>query len=166
MLPTSDHFSKNVIEFWSCISDRNICSWKKTLITQDKKMLTAFPIRTDFFPYQLNPHFPFSYHENDPLRIQQHSAKTREGWQGMVLQNISHHDTTRDLLMDTKTSFPQCSRWSQVRKVRSMLFYDCILSFVSTFKRSTYLCDLDGHHVSMPFADKSGTVGKTAVTLT
>lgn len=34
MLPTSDHFSKNVIEFWSCISDR-----KKNPLSLNKKRL-------------------------------------------------------------------------------------------------------------------------------
>uniref|UniRef100_A0A8B9RSF5 Uncharacterized protein n=1 Tax=Accipiter nisus TaxID=211598 RepID=A0A8B9RSF5_9AVES len=67
-----------------------------------------------------------------------------------VLWNMSYHNSTHDLLMDTltvKSSFSQCSRWEtfcnstlqKERKVRFVVFYECILSFEGIFTRITYL---------------------------
>lgn len=96
--------------------------------------------------------------------------------QGRILWNMPYHNSTHDLLMDTltvKSSFSQCSRWEtfcnstlqKERKVRFVIFYECILSFEGIFTRITYLSVLPWG-TSCFSADISRMSGKTEMALT
>lgn len=145
---------------------------QKTLITQDKTF-TAFPIRTDLIPYQLNPHFsPFlnkKIHWKFSSTVPRLERDTRKNFVEYFSSQLyswfayGHSHQAFVSAVDGRNFLTPYFK----KKEKWYLLHFIIVSWVlKVFLHASHLFYLKGHHVLVPFEDISRTSGKTDMALT